>query len=270
MISSASNPRIKHVVSLLKSSSDRRKENLFVVEGLRICREIPEDRIAECFISESFYNKCIAEGGLSSLDEYVFWNASTEIVKDDVFKKMSDTVSGQGVLCVVKQNEMTTNYLLEMKMSDSSRGGIKLLILESIQDPGNLGTMIRTAEAAGFDAIITDGATVDVFNPKVIRSTMGGIFRLPVIREDNFFECLGALKEKGITLYAALLGNESCDFREADYKGKIGILIGNEGNGLSEDAAKLADVHVTIPMMGEVESLNASVAASLMMYETLR
>ena len=263
MITSTSNPKIKHVCQLIKSSSDRRKEGLFVVEGMRICGEVPSEKIVEAYISESCLDKCRQDGKGPGTDGFVLNAAGYEVVSDAVFKKMSDTVTGQGVLCVVRQDRISAD---EYVQNDSVN---RLLILENIQDPGNLGTMIRTAEAAGFDGIITDQNTVDVYNPKVIRSTMGGIFRMPVVVANDFGILLNKLKDKKYTLYAALLDGAE-DYRKIQYKGKVGILIGNEGNGLTKETAKMSDVHVRIPMEGKVESLNAAVAAALMMYEVVR
>lgn len=277
MITSTSNARIKYVEKLIKSSSARKLDGVFVVEGERICREVPADRVHEAFMSESFYNKL--NGADSALgktiksqtsqglvpDECNYMGYTCTVVSDGAFKKMSDTVTGQGILCVVTQNQMSADDYLDMHVD----GRLRLLILEGIQDPGNLGTMIRTAEAAGFDAIIADASTVDVYNPKVIRSTMGGIFRLPVLKVDNLRECISRLKRDNITLYAALLEG-SVDYRSADYADRIGILIGNEGNGLTAETAGASDVHVRIPMAGQVESLNAAVAASILMYEVGR
>lgn len=264
MITSTSNAKIKNVCQLIKSASHRREEGVFVIEGLRICSEAPRGKIREAYISESCLNKCNAEGNGPGTSDFVFRDTEYEIVSDAVFKKMSDTVSSQGALCVVKA--MTQSAY---DFAADKKGDLKLLLLEGIQDPGNLGTMIRTSEAAGFDAIVTDGRTVDVYNPKVIRSTMGGIFRVPVMVADDFKDFLQSLKETGVTLYAALLEG-SQDFHEITYNNRAGILIGNEGNGLSKEIAELSDVHVKIPMAGEVESLNAAVAAALMMYETTR
>jgi len=264
MITSTSNGKIKNVCQLVKSASSRKREGVFVIEGLRICSEAPRGRIREAYISESCLTRLADEGIGPGTKEFVFRDTEYEVVSDAVFKKMSDTVTTQGTLCIVEMNFVSARDFVKGKAED-----IKLLLLEGIQDPGNLGTMIRTAEAAGFDAIITDGKTVDIYNPKVIRSTMGGIFRMPVMVDDDFQDFLEILKKSGITLYAALLEG-SQDFHSIKYNNRAGILIGNEGNGLSDETAKKSDVHVRIPMEGEVESLNAAVAAALLMYETRR
>lgn len=264
MITSTSNGKIKNVCQLIKSASYRRREGVFVIEGLRICSETPRDRIVEAYISESCLKKCTEDGIAPDSADFVFHGTEYEVVSDSVFKKMSDTVSTQGALCVAKMHTQSAyDFVVDRKEN------LKLLLLEGIQDPGNFGTMIRTSEAAGFDAIVTDSKTVDVYNPKVIRSTMGGIFRMPVMAVDDFVGFLEELKSLKVTLYAALLEG-SQDFHEIKYNDRLGILIGNEGNGLSDETAKCSDVHVKIPMDGKVESLNAAVAAALMMYETRR
>ena len=143
------------------------------------------------------------------------------------------------------------------------------LILESIQDPGNLGTMVRTGEGAGITGVIMNKTTVDLFNPKTIRSTMGSIYRVPFYVAEDLAETLDSLKKQGVALYAAHLKGEHA-YDEEDYTGACGFLIGNEGNGLSDTIANLADTYIKIPMEGQVESLNAAISASLLMYEANR
>ena len=144
-----------------------------------------------------------------------------------------------------------------------------ILILESIQDPGNLGTMIRTGEGAGISGIIMNKTTVDIFNPKTVRATMGSLYRVPFFIAEDLTEAIAKLKENGIRLYAAhLKGKMSYD--KPDYTNPCGFLIGNEGNGLSDEIADLADNYIKIPMAGKVESLNAAISATLLMYECSR
>ena len=266
MITSASNDKIKHVAKLIKSSADRRREGVFVVEGDRICGEVPTDRFVEGYVSEGYLEKngiSIGNGTVSD-DACVINGVKYAIVSNAVYKKMSDTVSGQGILCVVKQLRTDPVDFIDEYEDEK----VKLLILESIQDPGNLGTMIRTAEAAGYDAIVTDRNTVDVYNPKVIRSTMGGIFRMPVMVTEDLMEFLKDARIRGIELYGAILEG-SVDYRECRYSDRMGVLIGNEGNGLSREAQSMVDTKIRIPMAGKVESLNAAVAAAVIMYRTM-
>ena len=188
------------------------------------------------------------------------------VVSDAVFKSVSETITPQGILAEV---EMPKHRLLEenfLEIAYEKTGKIKLLILEDTADPGNLGTIMRTAEAAGVTGVIMGKGTVDIFNPKVVRSTMGSIFRLPFAYVDDLKAVILRLKRDGISFYAThLMGKES--YRDISYSDKAGILIGNEARGLSDEIANLADTYVIIPMQGKVESLNAAVAAALMMYE---
>jgi TrmH family RNA methyltransferase len=144
-----------------------------------------------------------------------------------------------------------------------------LLLLEDIRDPGNLGTMIRTAEGAGVTGIILNGSSVDIYNPKVIRSTMGSIYRVPFYYAEDFFEVLTEVKKQGIIIYAAHLLGKPYD-TEDSFRMKCAFLIGNEANGLSKEVSAMADALIKIPMAGKVESLNAAVAAAILMYEAAR
>lgn len=251
MITSNSNSHIKNVNQLITSSKARKQQNCFVVEGIKMFQEAPKSRLQEVYASESFVKSKDGEQALRG-HEY-------NIVADTVFKKMSDTVTPQGVLCIVNRKDY--------KLSDYIKAdSVKILVLEGLQDPGNLGTMLRTSEAAGFDLILADKNTVDAYNPKVIRSTMGSIYRVPIIYTDDLKESLKELKENNIKLFAAhLKGNKS--YRNEEYTNKTAILIGNEGKGLSDEISEMADILVKIPMQGKVESLNAAVAAALMMFE---
>ena len=162
---------------------------------------------------------------------------------------------------LVKKQEAS----LEEMLADESPC---LFLLENLQDPGNMGTILRTSEGSGVSGIIMNRESVDPYNPKVIRSTMGAIFRMPFIIVDDFEPVLEQLKKAGIRTFAAHLDGEP--FYRQDYRGGCAFFIGNEGNGLSEKLAARADRKIKIPMKGQVESLNAAVAATVLMYETLR
>ena len=254
MITSTSNARIKYVSSIVTNAKARRKEGVFVAEGERIAREIPKDSLIECFVSSDYLSS-------GKADPERWFGTGPTVVSPDVFRKMSDTRSPQGILCLCRMNGFTLDDFLCTK----SDGGIKLLVLEGIQDPGNLGTMIRTAEGAGFDAVIMDENTVDVYNPKVIRSTMGSLFRVPVIETAGLCEAVELLKQSSVTVYAAAADAE-VSYRDEEYGSRIAFLIGNEGNGLSSAMLEAADRKVYIPMKGKLESLNAAVAAAILLY----
>lgn len=254
MITSNSNTQVKNLIQLTKKAKARKDQGLFVVEGKKMFSEAPREMMHQVYVSESFL--------ASPENNRMLEGISYEVLSDQIFKSVSDTQTPQGVLCLMKM----PHYIL----GDLYRGEkTHLLILESIQDPGNLGTMLRTGEGAGISGILLNRTTVDIYNPKTIRSTMGSIYRVPFFITDDLSGALRELQEEGVQLYAAhLKGTMSYD--EPDYRRACGFLIGNEGNGLSEEIAEAADCYIRIPMEGQVESLNASIAATLLMYEVNR
>ena len=143
------------------------------------------------------------------------------------------------------------------------------MILDTIQDPGNLGTILRAGEGAGITGVIMNDTTADIYNPKVIRSTMGSVCRVPFVYTAALPQTLANIKKRGVRLYAAHLEGRN-NYEKEDYTVDTGFLIGNEANGLSSETASMADAYVKIPMMGKVESLNAAVAASVLMFEAAR
>lgn len=276
IISSKDNKRIKYIRSLLEKGGIRKKNHSFVVEGIKLVDEALEyGNVLDIIVSESLYeeivsgdltrNALLSDNGKHIIKQ-VKQGTSLTVVSDAVFKSVSETITPQGILAEV---EMPKHRLLEenfLEIAYEKTGKIKLLILEDTADPGNMGTIMRTAEAAGVTGVIMGKGTVDIFNPKVVRSTMGSIFRLPFAYVDDLKAVILGLKRDGISFYAThLKGKES--YRDISYSDKAGILIGNEARGLSDEIANLADTYVIIPMQGKVESLNAAVAAALMMYE---
>ncbi len=254
MITSPKNERVKAVIELNKKKKARDEAGLFTVEGIRMVSELPAERTEAVFVSESF----VSEEG--ERPDGLPGDVPYETVSDGVFNAMSDTHSPQGILALVKQYEYTLNDIL------SAEGSAELLILEDIQDPGNLGTMIRAGEAAGITGVVMSRGTADIYNPKTVRSTMGSIFRVPFIYTADLRAFLRDIKGKGLKIYAAdPEGTKIYD--EADYTKDTGFLIGNEGNGLTRESLALADERVKIPMAGKVESLNAAIAASILMFE---
>ncbi len=254
MITSTSNPQVKRLLLLQKKGKARNDEKVFVVEGLRMYAEVPKERVEKVYVSETLYNKKKHELNLGDFP--------VEILSDSVFKHVSDTQSPQGILCIVKQKNQSTEELFQIENPH-------FVVLDNLQDPGNLGTIIRTAEAAGVDAVFMSKDCVDIYNPKTIRSTMGSIYRMPFIYIEETVSLLEEFRKNGIKSYAAHLNGENSYDRE-NYRTGTAILIGNEGNGLRDEIAKKADVWVRIPMKGQVESLNAAIAASVLMFEISR
>lgn len=258
MITSTGNQKVKRLVNLRKKRKARDEEKVFLVEGIRMFREVPAKRLLEAYVSESFYKR---EGGTVSrvLEGCAVY---PEILSDTVYDYVSDTKTPQGVLCVVRQKEYTFA---------EAAGGERahILVLDNLQDPGNMGTVIRTAEGAGVTGIVMSSECVDVYNPKTIRSTMGSVYRMPLYRAKDLTEAVRRMKESGIHTYAAHLDGV-LSYDEADFTKPCAFFIGNEGSGLREEVAALADTYIRIPMEGEVESLNAATAAAVLMFEAAR
>ena len=254
MISSTSNAQVKRLLQLQKKSKARNEEGVFIVEGLRMFTEVPVERVEKVYVSEALYNKKKQELGLERF--------SYEVLSNTVFEYVSDTKTPQGILCVVKQKTYNIEEILKIQSPH-------FMVLDNLQDPGNLGTIVRTAEGAGVNAVFLSKESVDIYNPKTIRSTMGSIYRMPVVYVEDLIRLLSDFKAKGIKSYAAHLEGKNFYDKE-DYQGGTAILIGNEGNGLRDEVSNAADVWVQIPMQGQVESLNAAIAASIFMFEVYR
>jgi TrmH family RNA methyltransferase len=250
-ISSSSNEKIKRLKSLY-TKKGREENNLFVVEGEKFIAEISCDFIIDSiFLSESYYEKNNNKLNLGS--EYF-------IVKDNIFKSISDTVNPQGIIAVVqeKQYNITNIFLKENPF---------LIIAENIQDPGNMGSLIRSSDAFGADCVVACECA-DIYSPKVIRATAGSIFHIPVIKMP-FEAIINILKEKSIKIIGTYL-KDAKDPEDINFKEGSALIIGNEGAGISLEAVKASDAFVKIPMSGRAESLNASVASGVLLYEVQR
>ena len=242
------NRQCKEVQELVKKAKARRETGLFVAEGERIVREIPPTLLQTIYVSETYAET-----------EKVSENA--EVVTDAQFLKIADTKTPQGILAVAKIPTFSPETLRK-------KNGL-FLLLEGIQDPGNLGTIFRVAEGAGVDAIVLDQKTADPYAPKTVRSTMGSVFRQPHFLTEDAKDTVRMWKEQGISVFAAHLAG-AIRYDTADYRSGTAFLIGNEGNGLSEELTAFSDQRIIIPMGGKLESLNAGVAASLLVYEAAR
>jgi TrmH family RNA methyltransferase len=219
-----------------------------------MAEEVPAGRLIQAYASESFAAKTENQSLCQRLE--------AELVSDHVMEAMSDTQTPQGILCVVKRDEKKAEEMIESPNAF-------LMVLEKIQDPGNLGTILRTAEGAGVTGVLMSADTVDIYNSKVIRSTMGSIYRVPFAYVPDVKETVRSIRQHGISTYAAHLAGKNTYDRE-DYTGPVAFLIGNEGNGLSQELAAMSDSYIRIPMAGQVESLNAAIASAILMYEVNR
>lgn len=239
----------------LKERKGRDKKGKYIIEGFRLVEEAFKANLnIEYIFVNSEENQRIQE----YLGKYLNDSIKVYGLKDNLIKELCSTEKPQGVVAVVRMN--TVNLNLQ---------GSFYLLCDKVQDPGNLGTIIRTAHAAGVDGIILTKGTVDVYNEKTIRSTMGSLFHVPITYDDKDNTIIRSLCNKGFSLLSTSLEGDR-DFFEEDLSGKIIISVGNEGNGVSEEIYKLSDKKVKIPMPGGAESLNVAIAASVILYEKVR
>lgn len=253
-IISKNNSTIKEIKKL-KDKKYRTKTGKFIVEGFRFVEEavLSEFEVEIIIISENSIDKL--EG--YSIKDNIDNNTKVFTVDEAIFKSISCTDTPQGIIAVIR------NRIIERV----SKNGFYILA-DKVQDPGNMGTIIRTAHASGANGVIITKGTVDVYNEKTLRSTMGSIFKIPVIL-DGDLTIISSLKENGYKVISSSLEAEN-NFYDVDLVQNIIITVGNEGNGISDEIYKLSDIKVKIPMPGDAESLNAGVAASIMMYESVR
>ena len=253
-IESKDNNLFKHIKKL-KERRVRDKEGLYILEGLRLIEEAIKAKveIENIIISKDYEDKF--EDFLIKSNTL---NIKTNILSNNLFTQIASTENPQGIIAIAKKKD-----------NEKTLSGDFYLICDKVQDPGNLGTIIRTAHAAGVNGIILTKGTVDIYNDKTIRSTMGSIFYIPIFYDDKNYSIIKSLKEDGFNLVATSLA-ESKNFFEEDLKGKTILAVGNEGNGISDELFELADKKVKIPMPGGAESLNVSIATSIILFEKVR
>lgn len=256
-ISSRSNEKIKYVAKLVSNTKERKNSGLFVCEGMRLCYDaaVSGYEIKEVYITNEALAKYRQKA--QKLTENA---ANVFIITVEVADKLSDTVNSQGVFCVAemkKKNECVVD-----------RKG-KYVALEGIQNPQNSGAIARTAEALGIDGIIVSGGC-DIYNPKALRASMGSLLRISVIETDNLPELIADYGKAGMTTFVTVPDDTAADITKTDLSGGVIAVIGNEGNGVSQESEKAAKMRVTIKMRGKAESLNASAAAVITMWEMTR
>ncbi|MGL5152347.1 MAG: TrmH family RNA methyltransferase [Clostridium sp.] len=239
----------------LKDRKGRNKAKKFIIEGIRLVEEGFKANI-------SFDHLMITDEGEKRLEEYnspfISKDIKTYKISNELFLELCETETPQGVLAIAN-----------MENSILKRDGEFYILCDKVQDPGNLGTIIRTAHAVGVDGIILTKGSVDIYNEKVLRSTMGSIFYVPVVYDDEEFSLIKDLKNSGYSILATSLEGDK-NFFEENLKGKLVVTVGNEGNGVSDEVYALSDKKVKIPMPGGAESLNVAIATSVVLYEKLR
>ena len=252
VITSKNNELIKEIKKLKEK---KYRKNKFIVEGIKIVEEAINEkaRISLIVITENLYNNKELLKYFSKIADYEY-----VIVTEKVFLELSDVKTPQGILAVIEKD-------ISAKIDESAE---YIMALDDLQDPGNIGKIIRTLDSANIKQLIVSKGTVDAYSPKVVRSTMGAIFRVKVIEVDNLAETLKKLQNDGYEVVSTSLQTDKSIY-DITYSKKV-VVIGNEGNGVSKEVQELSDYKVKIPMLGKTESLNASVAASIMIYEYVR
>ena len=252
MITSKHNPKIKWVRALQNQSRTRKSENLFVVEGTRLVEEALNSSWPANLV---LYTEDLNERGQSLIDHFRSKNVQVELVSQQVMRTVSDTETPQGILVVLMWQTSTLPQPLDF-----------IFIIDGVRDPGNLGTMLRTAAAAGVQAIFTVPGTVDFLAPKVVRSAMGAHFYIPI--QSLKLEQIKSLAV-GMHFYPATV-HEGHPYTSIDFRQPTALIVGGEAEGISSQAYKIADMCIHIPMSGQSESLNAAVAAGILLFEVAR
>jgi TrmH family RNA methyltransferase len=251
VITSAQNPKLKLVRSLMGRPKERREANAFVVEGVRL---IEEAVTAGWNFQFALYSDGLSERGQDLLKVLIAHRIDVEEVAGDLLQKLSDTETPQGILAVLEFSNLKLPATLDF-----------VLIPDQIRDPGNLGTLIRTAAATGVQAVLLPGETTDVFAPKVVRAGMGAHFQLPI--HELTWEEIKTLTT-GLDIFLADMNGTPC--WESDLNKPLALIVGSEAEGASDEARRLATQKISLPMAGKVESLNAGVAGSVLMFEVVR
>lgn len=241
MIISTQNNQVKKWKKL-QTRKERMKTGLFLIEGFHL---IEEAKQSNWKIKEIIFREGV---------EVPSWceKEMIHMVSESVFQYIAQTNTPQGIIAVIEMKKHT------------EFAGNHVILIDRIQDPGNLGTIIRTADAAGFSAVILGKGTVDQFNDKVIRATQGSIFHIPILQADLLDE-IHALKQAGFSIWATAL-QDSKKYTEMVSPEKVALILGNEGSGVDKELLQVADSIVNIPIYGKAESLNVSIAAGILMY----
>ena len=256
LITSKDNPNIKIFRKLTESKKCRRETGMFPLEGIRLISDAVKENaeLHSVFVTESFLEK---QGEALNFPSGV----SLLVIPDELGKSISDTSSAQGVFAVCKA-------IAKPHFSQIIKRSGKYLLLCNLQDPGNLGTIIRTADAVGLDGVFLSECC-ELYNPKVIRSTMGSLFRMNV-SEVSFEEIFPLFEQRGVPSYAAVIDRDAVSLTDCNFSEGGVVLIGNEGNGLPESITKACEKKLTIKMNGNINSLNAAMAAGIIIWELVK
>lgn len=250
------NPVVKAAAEL-KQKKYRTQNGLYLAEGLRTA----EEAVAYKAVETLFYVATDDDRTMRLLEDAAMQNIKLVCVNENVMKKIADTETPQGIIAVCKMRQPKLETLLA--------GGKMLLVLDRVGDPGNIGTMLRTADAAGIGGLVLLKGCADIYAPKTVRSSMGSLFHIPVLSGVSEQEFVSTAKKAGYDLLVTCLDGAD-NLYKADLSGRIAFVMGNEAGGVSETLLEKADKRVYIPMAGRAESLNVAMAAGIVMFEALR
>lgn len=259
VIKSKDNPKIKLYRKLLGSKKDRYKYRQFVLEGSRLIFDALK---SEAAINQIYLAEFAKEKFLPELERACADNIKINLISDDLGSFISATENTQGIFA---QCDFPDNTSISGKIK--ARG--RYAVLYRLQDPGNAGMIVRTADALGLDGVIFC-ESCDAYNPKAVRAAMGSMFRIPVYRDVDADSLFAALSKAGLKSYGAVVDQLACDVKKLDFKNGGAVFIGNEGNGLDRETIEKCSEKITIPMKGHTESLNAAMAAGIIMWELMR
>lgn len=247
-------------IKRLHESKERAEKGLFLIEGIRLMEEAVKEKV---LVEQALYTAAVEETSRGShlLATLSKMRIQAFHVSEKVMESIAGTENPQGILAVARQ--------LKWSLKDILKSKEPVIIACGLHDPGNLGTIIRTSDAGGCGGVITTQNTVDGYNSKAVRATMGSIFRLPVLKLDDPLDAVSTLKKKGYRIVATTAHTKT-SYLDVDYTKPTAFLIGQEASGLTNDILESADIKVFIPMKEGVESLNAAVSASILIYEALR
>ena len=266
VITSPQNPRVKHVVALQQKSSLRREEGLFVVEGHREIEHCIASGYEVVEVFTVLSEESVPSGRADGLQFTVDYPVTR--VTPQVYEKMAYRGSTEGIIAVVRCKEHSLSSLLLPPSSLLEKKSPLIVVLESVEKPGNLGAILRSADAAGVDAVIVCDPLTDLYNPNLIRASIGALFTVPTAVCTSG-ECIRFLKERGIRILTAQL-QDSSEYYDCDMRQPTAIVMGTEATGLTPQWRQAADAHIRIPMLGRLDSLNVSVSAAILMYEAVR
>lgn len=257
-ITSKNNDKIKLVTGVRDSASKRKKNGMFFVEGARLCADAA---VSGGDILQFFFTEKAKEKFPAYLENVLACAKESYCISEEVSRKLSDTQSPQGMFCLCR--------IKEQSLEDKINADGKYIFLENVQDPSNLGAVARTAEAMGLDGLIVNSGC-DIYNPKALRACMGAFFRLNIVNCNDVLPFIESAKEKGMKVLSSTPDSSAVKVTDADLSGGVIMVVGNEGNGVTPETMNASTCKVTIPMEGRAESLNASTAAAILIWEMVR